>query len=89
MEKFLKTFNTPIVLIICGTVLAVHGQQTFAITLISLGVLGSIIGFSLKLQKENEEKELSQKMYDDIKSALGSTGIKIPYVTSPGTDQVH
>ena len=89
MEKFFKSFGTSSILIICGTVLAVHNQGAFAITLISLGVLGSIINFSLEIQKDREEKEEREKLFEGIKETLSGTGIKIPYVTSPGTDQVH
>ena len=89
MEKLLKTFSTSTVLIICGTVLSVYNQGTLALVLISLGVLGSIVRFSLQLQKEKEEKEEREKLYAGIAETISNTGIKIPYVASAGTDQIH
>jgi len=89
MEKLFKAFNTSTVLIICGTVLSVYGQGTLALILISLGILGSIVGFAIQIQKEKEEKEEREKLYAGIAETISNTGINIPYVTSAGTDQVH
>lgn len=89
MENFFKAFNIPAILIICGTVLAVNGLLSFAISLVSLGVLGSIALFSIKIQKENEEKEQLKKIYEDVKNALSRTGIEIPYGASTEKNQLH
>ena len=89
MEKITKIFSASIVLIVCGTMLAIYNQQTFAIILMSLGIFGSVVNFSLQVQKDKEEKEEREKIYDDIKNSLAATGIKIPYVTSAEADQIH
>ena len=89
MEKMVKLFNASLVLIACGTVLAVYNQQTFAIVLISLGIFGSVVNFSIQVQKEKEDKEEREKLLKGIKDTLSGTGINIPYVTSAETDQLH
>ena len=89
MEKFFNSMGASTVLIICGTILAVYSHQILSITLISLGVLGSIVKFSINIQKENQEKEERARLYEDIKKTVSSVGVNIPYVTSSGNDQVH
>ena len=89
MENFFKAFNIPAIMIICGTVLAVNNLITFGIALVSLGTAGAVASFSIKIQRENEEKEQLKSMYEDVKTALSKTGIEIPYASSAEKSHLH
>ena len=86
-NKFSKLMSSSSVLIICGTLLAIYQQTVFGIVLTSLGVIGSVFNFAIKIQKEKEEKEEREKLYEGIKNTLSSP---LSFLT-PGiqSDEIH
>ena len=86
MEKLGKLVGAPSVLIICGTVLSINGFFTSGMILISLGILGSIVGFSISYQKETIEREERKQLYENVAKTIGTS---IPVWTGENSGQVH
>ena len=86
MEKLVKMINTPPILVVCGTVLAVNNMFTSGMILTSLGILGSILNFGLDQHKENQDREERKELYDNVAKNIGTA---IPLWTADKSGQVH
>ena len=78
-----KIVSASSILVICGTALCFGGTFTFGVILTTLGILGSIIDYAMVIQKENQEKEEREKLYDGIKSSL----VQVPFLGSIVADE--
>ena len=86
MEKNKSFVSSSSILVICGTVLAVNGYFATGITIAVLGVLGSIVSFSISYQQESIEREERKQLYENVAKTIGSS---IPMWTNDNSGQIH
>lgn len=89
MHNISKAFGFPSVLAICGTILTIYNHSVFGIVLVSLGVLGSILKYSIEFQKETKEREEREKLYENIGKAIIPTGQSLSSVTQKISEALH
>ena len=73
----LSSDNSPVisfcsVLAICGTVLIISNSLTIGGIILSAGVIGSVIDYSINIQMMTKEQEEKDKLYDGIKQTIES-----------------
>ena len=89
MNKISKVFEFSSILVLCGTILTIYNHAIFGIILVTLGILGSIVKFSLEFQKETREREEREKIYENIGKIISPSGLDLSTITKTVADKLH
>ena len=89
MQNISRVFSFSSVLAVCGTILTIYNHATFGIVLVSLGIFGSILRYSVEFQKETKEREEREKLYENIGKVIMPQGQSLSSVTQKISDALH
>ena len=89
MHNITKVFSFSSILAVCGTILTIYNHTTFGIVLVSLGILGSILRYSVEFQKETKEREEREKLYENIGKIISPQGQSLSTISQKISDALH
>lgn len=89
MNNISKIFDFSSILAVCGTILTVYNHVNFGIILVTLGVLGSILKYSIEFQKETKDREEREKLYENIGKIVLPAGNELSSISKKISDKLH
>ena len=89
MSNISKLFDFSSILTVCGTILTVYNYVNFGIILVTLGVLGAILKYSIEFQKETKDREEREKLYENIGKIILPAGNELSSISKKISDKLH
>ncbi len=78
-------FGFPEILLLCGTWLLTSNQFGFGVAACSLGLLGALVRASQRIQKQQQEEQARQKLFQEMENAGEELGQALMSLFKGGT----